>query len=299
MGRCYTCPVTPLAIVLVLLSALLHSTWNLLLKRAANQEVFAWWLLASAGAVLLPMGAFLLWREPIVQPGWWFVLGTIAIHIFYFTLLARGYARADLSLVYPIARGAGPGLVPVLGVVILGESIAPAAAAGIVMVVLGIFVVHWWGRFAGILRDPLDLLKQSGMRYALLTGVTIAAYSVWDKEGVQYVHPFLYGYLLVLGSAFGMAPRTALTYGRRAMAMEWQRGWPAIVAAGLMTFLAYALVLTALTFSPVSYVAPTREVGIVFAVLLGALFLHERVGVGRLLGSSLIVLGLVIIGVSP
>ena len=290
---------TPLAIALVLLSALLHATWNLLLKRATNQEVFAWWLLASVGAVLLPMGAVLLWRDPIVQPGWWFVLGSIVIHIFYFTLLARGYARADLSLVYPIARGAGPGLVPILGVVILGESIAPAAVAGIVMVVLGIFAVHWWGRLASILRDPLDLVKQSGIRYALLTGVTIAAYSVWDKEGVQYVHPFLYMYLLTLGAALGMAPQTALIYGRSAIALEWRNGWPAILAAGMLTFLAYALVLTALTFSRVSYVAPTREVGIVFAVLLGALFLHERVGAGRLLGSSLIVLGLVLIAVSP
>ncbi|MCH7625525.1 MAG: EamA family transporter, partial [Chloroflexi bacterium] len=124
-------------------------------------------------------------------------------------------------------------------------------------------------------------------------------YSVWDKEGVQYVHPFLYMYLLTLGGAAALGPRLVILYGRRAMAEEWRGAWRAILVSGLLTFLAYALVLTALTFTRVSYVAPMREVGIVFAVLLGALFLKERLDAGRLVGSSLILVGLALIAVSP
>lgn len=116
---------TGLALALVLVSSLAHATWNLLLKRSGNQEAFLWCLLASASVLLVPVGATLLWFNPISQPGWWLVLATIILHVFYFVLLGKGYAQGDLSLVYPIARGMGPMLVPVLAVLILEETIAP------------------------------------------------------------------------------------------------------------------------------------------------------------------------------
>ena len=95
-----------------------------------------------ADSVLLaPLGGVLLWRNPIEQPGWWLVLATIGLHVFYFVLLGRGYAQGDLSLVYPIARGVGPMLVPVLAVIILGERIEPLAITGVVAIVLGIYTI--------------------------------------------------------------------------------------------------------------------------------------------------------------
>ena len=138
-----------------------------------NQEVFIWLAQVGIAVVLLPLGLFLLIRYPIDATGWAFVAGTVLLHIFYFLFLGRGYARADLSLVYPIARGMGPAVVPVLGVLVLGESVSPPAIAGIATVVVGIYTVYWWGRFSLILRDPLKLFKEAGTRYALLTGATI------------------------------------------------------------------------------------------------------------------------------
>jgi drug/metabolite transporter (DMT)-like permease len=221
------------------------------------------------------------------------------LHIFYFVLLGRGYARADLSLVYPIARGLGPMLVPVLAVALLDERVSPPAVVGIGAIVVGIYLISWWGRFRQLFRQPLALLKDAGVRYAVLTGLTIAAYALVDKRGVAHVQPFLYMYLLTLGCALGLAPYILGTQGRAVVVQVWRSSaWP-IVAAGLLTFLAYGLVLTALSISRVSYVAPAREVGIVVGVLLGVFVLKEPFGAGRLLGSGFILLGLVFIALAP
>jgi drug/metabolite transporter (DMT)-like permease len=290
---------TTLALGLVLLSALAHASWNLLLKRSSNQEAFVWCLLLADSILLLPLGVVLLWRFPIPPPGWWLVLATVVLHIFYFVLLGRGYARADLSLVYPIARGLGPMLVPVLAVVFLGETVSPPAVAGIGAIVAGIYIVSWWGRFRRLLRHPLLFLKDPGVRYALLTGLTIAAYALVDKRGVSLVQPFLYMYLLSLGCAVGLAPYIFATQGRAAVLQVWRTSAWAVVAAGLLTFLAYGLVLTAFSLSRVSYVAPAREVGIVVGVLMGVFILKEPFGLGRLLGSGFILAGLVIVALAP
>ena len=155
---------TGLVLALVLASAIAHATWNFLLKRSGHQEAFLWLLLASASVLLVPVGATLLWFNTINQPGWWLVLVTIILHVLYFLLLCKGYSQADLSLVYPIARGMGPMLVPILAVLILGERIAPVAIGGIVAIVVGIFVISWWGNWRKTLREPLLMIKNPGTR---------------------------------------------------------------------------------------------------------------------------------------
>ena len=290
---------TGLSLGLILLSSLAHATWNFLLKRSVDKEVFVWWLLVAATVLLAPLGGVLLWLYPIQSPGWWLVLGTIVLHILYFVLLGRGYAAGDLSLVYPIARGMGPMLVPVLAVLILHESVGMLAIIGIATIVVGIYVVSWWGNFSSIYRQPLAILKNKGTRYALLTGLTIAIYALLDKRGVAHVQPFLYMYLMTIGSAVGLAPYILRKRGLAAVRKAFALISGALAVAGILTFLAYGLVLTAMSFSRVSYVAPAREVGIVIGVLLGVFILKEPFGVGRLLGSVLIVLGLILIAISP
>ena len=291
---------TSFALTLVLLSAVAHATWNFLLKQhAINPEVFIWGLMLVVTFLLLPVGVALAIWDPIVGPGWWYVLGTILLHIIYFVFLGRGYAHGDLSLVYPIARGVGPAFAPILGVLVLNETVAGLAIAGIGSVVVGIFTIYWWGNFTGVLRDPLRLLREPGVCYALLTGLVITSYSVWDKVGVRYVNSFLYMYLMSVGIAIGLAPYVLRTYGTRLIRQEWRANSGTIVLAGLLTFIGYGLVLTALQSSRVSYVWPSREVGIVIGVLLGSLVLKEPFGRGRVLGSTFILFGLVLIAVAP
>ena len=295
----YNLPMTTLAVALILLSSLFHAAWNLLLKRADNQEIFVWALLVVGSVILFPLGVILFWLHTTSWPGYWLVTISAVTHAFYFILLGRAYSKGDLSLVYPIARGIGPMLVPVLAVLILGESVSRPAVMGIALIVAGIFLVSWWGRFRQILTEPTFLLRDAGVRYAVLTGLTITLYALVDKRGVEYTQPFLYMYLLTVGTAVCIAPYILFKHRLTGVRREWEKNaWP-IVAAGLLVFLAYGLVLTAFTLSQVSYVAPAREVGIVIGVLMGVFFLKEGFGRGRLLGSSLIVLGLALIASSP
>jgi len=290
---------TPLSLGLILLSALAHSTWNLLLKRSTDQELFVWWLLVASSVLLVPLGVVLYWLHPLDQTGWLFVLATVVLHILYFLLLGRGYARADLSLVYPIARGVGPMLVPILAVVFLRETISGLAIAGIVAIVVGIYAVSLSGAIRQLMRQPLNLLRNPGTRYAILTGLTIATYAIVDKRGVGHVQPFLYMYLMTLGCALGLSPYALSKWGARAISGEWRANPKPIIAAGLLTFLGYGLVLTAFSMSRVSYVAPAREVGIVLGVLMGVFILKEPFGRGRIIGSLVIVAGVVLIAVAP
>jgi len=290
---------TSLALSLVLVASVAHSSWNFLLKRTGDKSVFVWGLLVAASVLLAPVGVVLAWQNPIEPVGWWFVTATIVLHTLYFGLLGRSYTEGDLSLVYPIARGMGPMLVPVLAVVFLGETIAASAIAGIVVIVAGIYTVSWWGSFRRLARHPLDLFRNPGTRYAVLTGLTIAAYTIVDKRGVDYVQPFLYMYLMTLGSAVGLSPYVLVKRRLGGIRNELRANSVVISVAGSLTFLAYGLVLTAFSLSRVSYVAPAREVGIVTTVLIGVLVLREPFGAGRLLGSVMIVAGLLLIALSP
>ena len=385
---------TLLALGLVLASAGGHASWNLLLKRAQRQEVFVWWLSAFAMAALLPVAIVIALRTPLELVGLWYVAGSALVHICYFLFLGRSLARSDLSLVYPIARGFGPGLAPALAVLTLGESVSLAGWAGIGGIVAGIYLMAWWGRirlrlplrrplsrpdfsrlgrgnaagigyallarsdlslvypiargfgpglapalavltlgesvslagWAGIggivagiylmawwgrirlrlpLRRPLSRPDFSrlgrgnaaGIGYALLTGLCIALYTIVDKQGVAHINPFLYLYLTTVGVAIGMLPYIIRNHGWRAIAGEWRSERLAIPAASGLVYLAYGLALTALRISEVSYVAPAREVGMLFALALGALVLRERITRGRLAGAALIAAGLAVITV--
>ena len=151
----------------------------------------------------------------------------------------------------------------------------------------------------GVLHDPLRIFKKPGSRFALLTGVVIAAYSVWDKVGVSYVNPFLYMYFLVLGCALFLAPYILRFHRINEIRIEIRERFKSIVLSSLLMFLSYGLILFALQFSRVSYVAPAREVGIVIGVLYGTLLLKEPFGKGRVIGSCLIIAGLVLISLAP
>jgi len=119
--------------------------------------------------------------------GLWFMLATIALNVSYVNLLALSYAEGDLSLVYPVARGMGPMIVPVLAVVSLEETMEPLAIGGIVAIVGGIYTISWCGNFHQVLRRRLLFPSSAAMRYAVLTGLTIATYVIVDKEGVGHV----------------------------------------------------------------------------------------------------------------
>ena len=282
------------ALGLVLLAAISHATWNLLARRAHEKLAFLWCSTLVTSVLFLPLGGWLLLTGPPIPPAGWAVVALSAgLEALYYWTLAQAYRYGDLSLVYPIARGTAPILVPILAVLLLGERLSGLAMAGIGLVVVGTVVIHTRGLGWPSVGAIGEVVGQRGTRYALLTGLVIASYSSLDKYGVSLVRPLLYGYLLFLGLTVTLLP--LVLRQRQALASEWKLHRGSIVVVGVLTPVSYLLVLLALTLAPVSYVAAAREVSVVLAALLGALVLKEGYGRQRLLGSVAIAGGLMLL----
>jgi len=278
---------TLFALTLVLVSALLHATWNLLAKRVGSGGAPFVWLYGALAALLyapLALAAALIGHPQVGPVEILFLFGTGALHAGYFVLLQRGYSVGDLSLVYPLARGTGPVLATAAAVVLFGERPSAVALMGLVLVATGIFVLAGGGvRGQGAARATA---------YGVATGAFIAAYTLWDKHAVDalMLPPVLFYWASALGQAFLLAPVAA----RRPDEVRavWHAHRKEVIGVAVLSPLAYILVLFALTFTPVSYVAPVREVGILFAAIMGSQLLAEGHLLGRLAASATVVLGI-------
>ncbi len=289
---------TTVAFVLVLVAAVSHASWNFLLKASDHKVAFLWAFGAvSFVAFAVPAGVF-AYVDGIGAHGVLVGVGSAAIHGFYGLALARGYQLGDLSTVYPTARGMGLALIPPAAVVFLGEDLSIGACAGIAVVILGIYLVQ---SDAGGLRGLVPSLRdlgRPGAGVALLTGVLVATYSLWDKAALDHLPPVTLNQFAITGHVVVLAP-LALRGGAATVRSEWrERRW-SILAAGVTAFLGYMLILIALTTSRVSYVAPTRQVSIVLGALLGVVLLGEGYGIARVCGAVLILAGALAIGLSP
>ncbi len=273
-------------------------------------------LMAIASALLvLPYAVYLMVVDTPSAVGWGFIAATIVLHIWYFSSLGYAYASGELSVVYPIARGLGLSIIPILGVSVLGETMSLPAIIGAASIVTGIICVMLsdirfssiQGYLRGVLQgqdaDGVSLLRQliakPSIPLALATGIVIGIYSVVDKQGVQHVQPALYMFWLQLGGGLGMMALMSRFERRAAFISEFQKHWKVHIFGGLLQFAAYAMVLTALQVSPVSYVGPFREVAVLFGVILGYFALKERVNLLRAAGAVLIASGGITIALAP
>ena len=288
-------PIT--AVVLVIASAFLHATWNLLAKDSRGGPLFFWQALVASGFVFLVPFLVLLSQNPIPANGWVWIAATGVLHTAYFSTLAIAYVRADLSLAYPIARGLGPTLVLIVSIGFLAESLTPMGIAGVVAVVMGIYTITVRRMTLAAWRAPLTTLIRPEGRYATATGVFIAAYTLVDKQGVQVVHPLVYIYLMFVLSAVG-ATAILLTHQRNWKATRELRTWRKATAVAVLWVSAYSLVLFALRLAPAAYVSAARELSIVIGTGLGVFVLREQGGPTRLIGATSIAIGVALIAIS-
>jgi drug/metabolite transporter (DMT)-like permease len=286
------------ALGLVVASAFAHVTWNYLAKGSRDVFTFTWLLSIVSSIVYLPFAALSLWRNPPPPSIFTLVGVSVILNLAYFRLLSASYARADLSVVYPVARGTGLILIPIGAALFLREPVSLAGALSILIIAIGLFTIHTRGTGRSALRGVLASWAEPGSRLAFLTGVVIAAYSVWDKNVVGTISPVVLDTSVFVAQALVNAPTMLLT--RRAAAFaEFRERRGAVIAAGILAPFAYLLVLQALTFSRVAYIAPTREIGIVFGTILGLRQLKEPYPINRLLGAGLVVVGVFGLALSP
>jgi drug/metabolite transporter (DMT)-like permease len=276
------------ALALVVCAAVLHATWNALAKRAENQFAFLWSSVSLATAVLLPLGVLRLPAERDPAAGLPFVAASIGIHALYFWALGRSYRYGDFSRVYPMARGLGVALVPLIALPLFGERLSWLGSLGIGLVVLGI---AWLSRSPAAPRGSSGGGIGAGTVWAVVTGLTIASYSLVDKAGVARLHPMPYITLMGLGLSTILSP--IVLANRPALVIEWRRRWRTIVVASAMNLTSYLLVLFAFRLSKVGYVVASRELSILFSAFIGSLWLGEgRLG-PRLAGASVVLAGVI------
>lgn len=279
---------TAFALVLLLCAGFVHAGWNFLAKKAGGGPVFVWLFALMSSLIYAPMAAVAVaWVKPhigLLEAG--VMLGTALIHIAYFLLLQQGYRVGDLSLVYPLARGTGPVLSMVLAILLFHERPSALAIAGGGMVAVGVFALAGGSAGPGKNRRPAII-------FGLLTGSVIAMYTLWDKLAVStyLIPPLILVWAIDAGRVLLLAPIALKNWGE--VRRQWREKRKAIIAVGALCPLSYILVLTALVTTPVSYIAPAREVSILIGTLMGTRWLLEEEARRRVFAALAIVAGIV------
>jgi drug/metabolite transporter (DMT)-like permease len=291
---------TLFALALVLAAGSFHATWNLLAKRASSGvsgPAFVWLCTALSTLIFAPVAAIVLSKNPHVGTlGLLFMFGSGILHTGYFLSLQEGYRVGDLSMIYPLARGTGPLLASTAAIALFDERPGPLGAAGILLIVSGVFLLAWEPD-NGSRGSAKKKKKWLGMAFGLLTGVFIASYTLWDKYAVSdlSLSPILYYWAFNSVEALLLTP-LALRDKEKVRA-AWRAHWLETLGVAVLSPLSYVLVLIALVFTPVSQVAPAREISILIGTLMGGRLLAEGGLRQRLVASGLMVVGIAALAV--
>jgi drug/metabolite transporter (DMT)-like permease len=284
--------VEPLIVGLLLMAALMHASWNAILKSDQSDRLATFGVIMTTGTVMgLCAVPFLPWIEPAA---WKYLASSVLIHVLYYTFLLKAYSYGDLSHTYPIARGLGPLLVALVSGRFIGEHLRVQDIAGVLLLSFGLIA----------LAMPLrNVVPRPGSRhglatlFAVLTGFTIAAYIIADGLGVRsagptFQHRLSYiawlcvvegPWLLVL--AIVLRPGTVWAHLRR----TWWRG----AIGGVIANVGYGIAIYALVLGPMAHIAALRETSVLFGALMGTLLLGEPFGLRRVAAAFVIVVGLV------
>ena len=269
------------ATMLTVLAAVLHVTWNLIVKSGEDRLIAMWGVTLAGTVVSAPLLVVLGPPEPSVVL---YIGASAVIHVCYSLGLAQAYQRGDLSVAYPLARGAAPLLTAAGGALFLRDTLTPLGYVGIALASLGLLVTGGVGASSG------------AILWALMTSIAVAVYTLVDAAGVRtadeslrYVIGVFVGHSLLLTLAvLAGRPSAELVSALRASKLAFLGGGVASVAA-------YGLVLTAVRFAPVAYVATLRESSVILGALAGWLLLHESFGFRRTAGAVVALAGIALV----
>jgi uncharacterized membrane protein len=275
---------------LVLTAAILHAWWNLLTKKAMGKIPFIWLMYVASNIIYLPsvVYEFSTGEKIYSQPLVWFSLGSAVLHLSYFIILQKGYRNADLSAVYPLARGAGPLFSSVAAILFLHEPLKLTSTLGLVLIIAGVLII-----------TGLSFKQQNnkkilpGIFYGVATGFFIALYTVNDTLAVKYyaVSPLTLTLTTNLFAAIFLIP--FVLSEKSELKREIREHKWIIAGIAILSPAAYILILVALKSAPLTVVAPAREISILFGVFMGSRVLKEEDGRRRLVASLLILGGII------
>jgi drug/metabolite transporter (DMT)-like permease len=281
-----------ISLSLVIIAALLHAIWNLAAKKSGGTLVFAfstslvtviiWSPIVCIFSYFLPQYSFEGWNSKCLI----FVMLSGALHSLYYVALLHGYKVAPLSVVYPIARGVGPLISSFAAVVIFKEVLTSNTVLGIVLVVFGVFFLTWSGKAAFSHRASLK-----GIVWGSVTGVMISIYTIIDAYAVKtlLMHPLIFDYSTNLIRVLLLLP--FVTFRLAEVRASMVKDFRSILVVAILGPSAYMLVLAAIQISPVSHVAPARELSLLLGAFLGGKFLNEGQLMRRMFAAFLIAIG--------
>jgi drug/metabolite transporter (DMT)-like permease len=259
---------TPAVTIAVLIAALCHASWNAMIRLRGDKLASMALLVTACGLLALP-GVFVFPMLP--RAAWPFVIASALVHLGYNTFLALAYHHGELSKVYPLVRGSAPLTTLVVSLLFLDEAVDTSSAVGIVIVAAGIMALTLDRGWRALIASPHAIL------YAGATSLCITAYTLSDGLGARLAdnaHQYVV-WLFVLD----MFPTVAaiLLLRRRAFFTAMTENWGAGLLGGALSLAAYWIVIWAFTIAPIPIVAALRETSIIFALLIGVIFLREKV----------------------
>ena len=278
-----------LGFALVLTAAFCHATWNFFVKRINAGPELVWMFSVVTVIIYSPLAIYFSLQLPAINlTNIGFIVGSCILHLGYFLLLQRGYRTGDLSVVYPTARATGPMLSTIFAVMLLGEQATAQGSLGALVIIFGVLML------AGGLKIK-SMAQATSLLFGVGAGTLIGSYTVWDAYAVSVLAlpPLLLDYSSSLGRVILLAPVAAKRVG--SMKNIWEQHKTGLLIIAIFNPLAYILALVAMTFTPVIYIAPIREVSVVLSVLLGSLVLGEGSLRLRLVWSCTILAGVSIL----
>jgi len=284
------------AVGLVLVSAVMHAVRNFLTKTAHDKQVFVWWYEVLGLIFFAPVFVYGFQRQSFVLEGIWpMAIFSGLLHFLYWVWLSRSLDEGDLSRVYPIARSA-PALVFVVAVLFMGETVSLPGAAGLFLAALGVYTINL-NRLtpAALIRPLRNFRKDAATRYALLTLLAVAAYSIVDKQAVMRFHPVAFAFIYPWFSILLLSGYITAVKKKGALRQEWRVNRWSILTCGVLGIFGYFLILVAFSLERISYVVGLRQISVVFSVLLGVIILKERHGRQRMLSAVMIFIGVFLI----
>jgi len=282
---------TILAMLVILISAIIHASWNYLSKKVNGGISFIWLFTLIASIVYLPFFILAIKHFNFVLNfnNIFFLFGSIVIHLIYFLLLFKGYKVGDLSIVYPVARGSAPMMTVIIAAVLFNEKLSIIAYLGIILIIVGIF----------LLTGGLNIFKNKNnvlaISYGLLVGIAITSYTLLDKAivSIVFIFPLILDYFNTIGRLILLSPIAFKNFDK--VKYEWINHKKEAIGVAIFNSLGYIIVLLVLRFTPVSYVAPVREISILFGTLIGVKVLNEHLGIKRIIYAVIITIGVIVI----
>ncbi|MEK5463684.1 EamA family transporter [Paenibacillus sp. FSL R7-0210] len=298
-----------LPILLVLASGMCHAVWSMFTKRSLNKSIFLWSIMMVSTVLLLPVLLIELWTQPLAAGAYALLLLSVALQALYSWLLSITYEMGDLSQIYPVMRGTSTLLIPLIGVIFLKESLSVYGWIGICCMLGGFAVLSGIGARRSLpasfgpesMSGPASasgpgttLGYYTPILMALCVGLCTTCYVFVDKLNLQHMSPLALLEVTNIGFVAGLTPAVLRS---RKLLEEWRRNKFTILLGSVLNPGSYLLFLFALQQAPLAHISPLREIGTIFATLLGVLLLKERQGLRRMICSVVIFCGILLIGI--